>query len=183
MASAATPAMAKFLMRTLLLKGLPEDGRAQACNQLTDWTDGPVYQDVILPRRLWLRSGSREPPIEGRICLRLVANLLRKIGGSRMLTVSQSRRHQNRDRQTRRHRSRPHRTHRTETGVGTTIGGIASRQSSTFQNWNATGVPSVDCYQLARTILRADGRCGLALDRASNSAVHPTCSDHRQADW
>ena len=61
MARAATPAMAKFLMRTLLLRGFPEDERASARNQLTVWTDRLVYQDVILARFVVSKPNCRPP--------------------------------------------------------------------------------------------------------------------------
>src|SRR5712664_1970997 len=77
MASAAMPAIANFLMRTSI-KRLTEDERVRAGNQLTVWTDGLLYQDVISTRRFDGRIMKSMPPDQGRVCLRLVARFREK---------------------------------------------------------------------------------------------------------
>src|SRR5258707_15506605 len=71
------PAIANFLMRTSI-KRLTEDERWRPGNQLTVWTDGLLYQDVISTRRFDGRIMKSMPPDQGRVCLRLVARFREK---------------------------------------------------------------------------------------------------------
>src|SRR5258707_3467032 len=120
------PAIANFLMRTSI-KRLTEDERVRAGNQLTVWTDGLLYQDVISTRRFDGRIMKSRPPDQGRVCLRLVARFREKprfvqewLAGGRMLTVVQTRHLQNHRHQIRR---------RTGTVVATRSRAIASTPS------------------------------------------------------
>src|SRR5258708_12342373 len=90
------PAIANFLMRTSI-KRLTEDERWRPGNQLTVWTDGLLYQDVISTRRFDGRIMKSMPPDQGRVCLRLVVRLREKpwsvqewLAGGRILTVVQT---------------------------------------------------------------------------------------------
>src|SRR5712692_3495802 len=137
MDSAAMPAIANFLMRTSVER-LPEDGRAHACNQLTDRTDGLPYQYVILPRHFDGHNTKLRPPAKARLPFaggRISGEILfaqELLAGGRRLTVVQPPRRQIHRHQTRRHR--------TETEVETQIREIASTQSgSCYRHFSATG--------------------------------------------
>jgi len=102
------------------------------------------------------------------------------LADGRTLTVVQTRHHRTHRRQIRRRR--------TETEVETRIHEAASTRSggchfsAACRSRTATCASASDDREFARTISQADGRCGLPLDQASNSAAPRVCSNRRPAD-